>query len=256
MSDTQEFKKFINHLADISEQNILKHIGKNVSVEFKEDNSPVTIVDQSTEEILRKAIEKEFPSHLIIGEEFGGSTEITDQYTWVLDPIDGTKSFIAGIPLFGTLIALLKDGKPFMGCINVPCQKERMMGVIGESTTLNGNVVHAKENKDLSKAVLLTTCMNDAIKYFGKTFLDLQNNVAYTRTWGDCYGHLMVACGRADIMIDPELNLWDIAALMPCVVGSGASFYNLDGDCIGLEEQAFSSNKSLKDDVTFILKNQ
>ncbi|PCJ57256.1 MAG: histidinol-phosphatase [Planctomycetota bacterium] len=256
MSENQEFKKFIEQLADVSEQNILKYMDKDFSVEYKEDKSPVTIVDKSTEEILRKMIEKEFPDHLIIGEEFGGSTDITDEYTWVLDPIDGTKSFIAGIPLFGTLIALLKDGKPFMGCINVPCQKERMIGVIGEETTLNGRVVRAKETGDISNAVLLTTCMNDAIKYFGDTFLSLQSRVAYTRTWGDCYGHLMVACGRADIMIDPELNLWDIAALMPCVVGSGASFYNFDGDCMGLEDQVFSSCKNLKADVLAVLKNQ
>lgn len=251
---TQEFKPFFERLCDISEKNILKYFGNSFQVIVKSDLSPVTIADQSTEELLRKEIEKHFPDHAILGEEFGESGNPASPYKWVLDPIDGTKSFINHIPLFGTLIALLKDGKPFMGCINNPCLKERMIGEMGKPTTLNGQIVSVKKTSKLQDSVLLTTCIKDSHAVFGQNFNKLASQVKYARTWGDCYGHLMVAAGRAEIMVDPIMSLWDIAALKPCVEGAGGAFFDLSGSSSGLGTQAISCSPELKNEILQILR--
>ena len=252
---TQELKSFFDQLCDISEKNILKYFNSSYEIVLKSDLSPVTIADQSTEEILRKEIERHFPDHAILGEEFGESGNPSSQYKWILDPIDGTKSFINHIPLFGTLIALLKDGKPFMGCINNPCLKERMIGEMGKPTTLNGQVVKVKKATNLNESVLLTTCIKDSQSILGPNFLKLASKVKYARTWGDCYGHLMVAAGRSEIMVDPILSLWDIAALKPCVEGAGGAFFDLSGDSSGLGTQAISCSPELKDEILQILRS-
>lgn len=251
-----ELISFINELCDISEKNILKYYENSVDVILKADLSPVTIADQSTEEILRKNIEKKFPDHAILGEEFGESGNLSSNYKWVLDPIDGTKSFINKIPLFGTLIALLKDGKPYMGCINIPCSKERMIGQTGEKTTLNGKVVSVKKAKSLNESVLLTTCVKDSQAILGNNFTTLASKMKYVRTWGDCYGHLMVASGRSELMVDPILSLWDIAALKPCVEGAGGAFFDLTGSSSGLGSQAISCSPELKEEVLKFLNQK
>lgn len=251
---TKDFKPFFEQLCDISEKNILKYFNNSYQVIVKSDLSPVTIADQSTEELLRKEIEKHFPDHSILGEEFGESGNPTSQFKWILDPIDGTKSFINHIPLFGTLIALLKDGKPFMGCINNPCLKERMIGEIGKPTTLNGQIVKVKPATKLQDSVLLTTCLKDSQNILGPNFSKLASQVKYARTWGDCYGHLMVASGRAEIMVDPIMNLWDIAALKPCVEGAGGAFFDLTGSSSGLGTQAISCSPELKNEILQILR--
>ena len=249
-----ELKSFFEQLCDISEKNILKYFNTAVQVVSKSDLSPVTIADQSTEELLRKEIEKKFPDHSILGEEFGESGNPNSTYKWILDPIDGTKSFINKVPLFGTLIALLKDGKPFMGCINNPCSKERMIGEVGKPTTLNGNIVRVKNTGKLQDSVLLTTCIKDSLAVLGPNFGTLASQVKYARTWGDCYGHLMVASGRVEIMVDPIMNLWDIAALKPCVEGAGGAFFDLTGNSDGLGTQAISCSPELKEKILKILK--
>lgn len=250
----KDFSPFFELLCDISEKNILKYFNNPYEIIVKSDKSPVTIADQSTEELLRNEIEKQFPDHAILGEEFGESGNPNSTYKWILDPIDGTKSFINHIPLFGTLIALLKDGKPFMGCINNPCLKERMIGEIGQPTTLNGHIVRTKNCSKLQESVLLTTCIKDSQAVFGPNFTKLTSQVKYARTWGDCYGHLMVAAGRAEIMIDPIMNLWDIAALKPCVEGAGGAFFDLTGSSSGLGTQAISCSPELKNELLKILR--
>ena len=131
--DTENFKIFINELADASGQFIAKSFGKSVSVDFKNDSSPVTEVDRNTELLLREMIQKKFPSHGIIGEEFGNVNE-NAEFVWVLDPIDGTKSFITKVPLFGTLIGLQYCGNPIVGLIDQPILKERIVGDLKEFT--------------------------------------------------------------------------------------------------------------------------
>jgi myo-inositol-1(or 4)-monophosphatase len=169
---------------------------------------------------MRARIAKKFPTHGIIGEEFG--TERGDaEFVWVLDPIDGTKSFITGVPLWGTLIALLHHGQPVLGCIHQPVARQLVLGD-GATTTLNGRAVRTRACPRIEEATLLTSDPFNPGKYQQQAAFDaLARRAKLVRTWGDCYGYLLVATGFADVMLDPIMNPWDIAALVPVIRGAG-----------------------------------
>jgi myo-inositol-1(or 4)-monophosphatase len=193
---------------------------RGLAVESKSDASPVTAADRGAEELMRRLIKKRYPEHGIIGEEFG--TENADaEFVWVLDPIDGTKSFITGVPLWGTLIGLLHQGQPILGCIHQPVMNQLLIGD-GSTTTLNGRVTRVRPCERLADATLLTSDTLNLGKYQNGARCDrLSGQVKLYRTWGDCYGYLLVASGLADVMLDPIMNPWDIAALVPVIRGAG-----------------------------------
>lgn len=229
MEKSEEFKLFAKHLAEISGAVILSYFRKEIKVDSKSDSSPVTIADKRAEELMREAIMKEFPQHGIIGEEFGEHNEEAE-YQWVLDPIDGTKSFICGTVTFGTLVALLKNGSPIIGVINQPVLKEFL---IGDNTTaqLNNNNVKVKSTAKLLDAVLLTTDHLNIGKYQSQQkFDELTKKVKLYRNWGDCYGYYLVASGYADIMIDPIMNIWDSMAVIPVIRGAGGVITDYQGN--------------------------
>jgi histidinol phosphatase-like enzyme (inositol monophosphatase family) len=228
MISTQEIIPFIKFLAGESAGIIKNYYRVPVDIETKADNSPVTIADKKTEEFLREAILKEFPDHGLLGEEFG---EINPgaEYKWVLDPIDGTKSFISGTPLFGTLIALLRNGIPLLGAINLPILNELMIGD-GTVTILNDKPVKVRGCGNIAEATLLTT----DLKSFGvkseKGLQKLATKVKLLRGWGDCYGYYLIASGFADIMIDPVMSVWDTMALIPVIRGAGGVITDMQGN--------------------------
>jgi histidinol phosphatase-like enzyme (inositol monophosphatase family) len=191
-----------------------------LKVELKADQSPVTEADRGAEELMRGLIAKRYPDHGIIGEEFG--FERTDaEFVWVLDPIDGTKSFAAAVPLFGTLIGLLHQGQPVLGCINQPVLGQFLIGD-NQSATLNGRPARVRSHRPLEEATLLTSDPVLALRATGGRGYDyLMRRARLARTWGDCYGYLLVATGWADVMYDPVMNPWDIAALVPVIRGAG-----------------------------------
>lgn len=229
MGNSVEHLKFAKHLAAMSGEVIKKYFRIKISIDQKEDDSPVTIADKKAEEIMREAILKEYPDHGIIGEEFGihkGSTE----YKWVIDPIDGTKSFICGSVSFGTLIALLKNDKPILGVFNQPILNEFLIGD-NDVALLNGQKVTVRNCDSLSDAVLLTTDHLNIEKYQdAKKFDSLIRKVKIYRGWGDCYGYYLLSTGFADIMIDPIMSVWDIAALVPIVRGAGGTITDFWGN--------------------------
>lgn len=193
---------------------------RSLAVESKADQSPVTAADRGAEKLMRAMIAKRFPDHGIIGEEFG-SENGDAEFVWMLDPIDGTKSFITGVPLWGTLIALLHHGQPILGCIHQPILAQLVIGD-GSSTTVNGRPTRVRPCSRLAEATLLTSDTTNLGKYQnGPACEKLASQVKLYRTWGDCYGYLLVATGLADIMIDPIMNPWDIAALVPVIRGAG-----------------------------------
>lgn len=199
-----------------------------LAVETKADASPVTAADRGAEELMRARIAKAFPEHGIIGEEFGEERPDAE-FTWVLDPIDGTKSFITGVPLWTTLIALLHRGQPVLGCIHQPVLGQLLVGD-GARTTLNGQPVSCRPTKALTEATLLTSDpLNPARHQDGAAFERLLRAARLGRTWGDGYGYLLVATGRADVMLDPIMNPWDIAALVPVVRGAGGVITDWNG---------------------------
>ena len=217
----EEFKPFVVELAELSGDFVRPLFGQpGLAVETKSDQSPVTAADRGAEELMRSRIAKKFPAHGIIGEEFG-SERADAEFVWVLDPIDGTKSFITGVPLWGTLIALLHRGQPVLGCIHQPVLRQLMLGD-GTTTTLNGRPVRCRATTRLEDATLLYSDPLNPAKYQnGAAFDALTRRAKLVRTWGDCYGYLLVASGQADAMLDPIMNPWDIAALVPILRGAG-----------------------------------
>lgn len=213
--------EFARSLAEASGRLIAERFTSGeMTVDTKADMSIVTETDRDVEIMLREMIQAIHPDHGIIGEEFGAEAPDAE-YVWTLDPIDGTISFVSGVPLFGTLIGLMRNGEPILGVIHQPVLGEMMIGD-GEKTTLNGREVSVRRCTRLEDAALLTTDPNLADRFQdGAKFQTLRRSTAMTRTWGDCYGYLMLASGRADIMVDPIMNQWDLIPLIPIIRGAG-----------------------------------
>ena len=199
-----------------------------LAVEIKSDQTPVTAADRGAEELMRRMIRARYPSHGILGEEFG--PERTEaEFVWVLDPVDGTRAFAAGCPLFGTLIALLHHGQPVLGAIHQPILNQLLVGD-GARATLNGRPLRIRGAARLEEATLLCSDVLSPAQYQnGPAFDALGRRVKLLRTWGDCYGYLLLTTGGADIMCDPIMNPWDIAALIPVIRGAGGVITDWQG---------------------------
>ena len=223
------YRAFMVELAEQSGEFIRPLFGSpGLVVETKSDQSPVTQADRGAEELLRARIARKFPAHGIVGEEFG-SERADAEFVWVLDPIDGTKSFITGVPLWGTLIALVHGGQPVLGAIHQPVLKQLMLGD-GTTTTLNGRAVRCRATTRVEDATLLTSDPFNPAKYQKRAEFDaLAARAKLVRTWGDCYGYLLLASGYADVMLDPIMNPWDIAALVPVIRGAGGVISDWQG---------------------------
>lgn len=199
--------------------------------ERKADRSYVTEADRAAEAAMRKLIEETFPADGIIGEEYGTRNEGAGRQ-WVLDPIDGTTSFIAGRPIFGTLIALLKDGWPVLGIIDQPVAGERWVGQLGRPTLFNGKPARARPLHDLAEAVLATTSPHAFTNAEADAFMSVAKAVAERKIvyGGDCYNYGLVASGHIDIVIEANLKLHDFAALVPVVEGAGGMMSDWQGN--------------------------
>lgn len=219
---------FTQMLADSSGQVIKRYFRTHLTIEHKADASPVTAADREAEEVMRELIRKEFPAHGIIGEEWG-SYHPDAEYVWALDPIDGTKNFVSGSFLFGTLIALLHRGRPILGGIHHPLLGEFLVGTEGQAW-LNGQNVSVRACTRIEDATLLTTSHWTVHRHQnGAAFDALSRRVRLYRTWGDCHGYYLVATGYADIMIDPAMSLWDAMALIPIIEGAGGRITDYQG---------------------------
>lgn len=201
------------------------------SEEKKSDRSFVTEADRAAEAAMRRLIEAEFSADGIIGEEYGTRNEGAGRQ-WVLDPIDGTTSFIAGRPIFGTLIALLQDGWPVLGIIDQPISGERWVGRIGQPTLFNGKPAQARPLKELRDAVLATTSPHLFTNEEADAFMSVAKQVAEKKIvfGGDCYNYGLVASGHVDVVIEAGLKLYDYAALVPVVEGAGGMMADWQGN--------------------------
>jgi histidinol phosphatase-like enzyme (inositol monophosphatase family) len=198
-------------------------------IDTKSDASPVTEADKAAEIAMRDIIEKLRPGDGIIGEEYG-TTRPDASRTWVLDPIDGTRSFIAGRPIFGTLIALMQDGWPLIGIIDQPINGERWIGAMGQPTTLNGKPVTTRRCRDLDQAILATTGPQYFAGHKGEHFSILAGQCRDTVWGGDCYNYALLASGHIDIVVESGLKLHDLAALVPVVEGAGGRMCDWSGE--------------------------
>jgi len=254
MENITEFKNFLYYLANISANIIKPYFRTGMNIEHKEDNSPVTVADKNAEEAMRRAIIKEYPEHGIIGEEFGSYKEDAE-YKWVLDPIDGTKSFICGALSFGTLIALLRNDEPILGVINQPILNEFLIGD-NKTTLINNNPASVRSCSDISDAVLLTTDHISFEKYQNlEKFEKLIREVKLYRNWGDCYGYYLLATGFADIMIDPIMTFWDTMALIPIIKGAGGIITDYQGGDPVRGNSVISASPDIHSQVVNILND-
>jgi inositol-phosphate phosphatase/L-galactose 1-phosphate phosphatase/histidinol-phosphatase len=207
-------------LAALARPIVLKHYRTKLTVDAKADLSPVTIADRDCEAAMRAAINRAFPDHGIIGEEYG--RERADaEFVWVLDPIDGTKSFITGKPLFGTLIALTQAGKPIVGVIDMPALDERWWAADDRKTVMNGRPVTVRPCGALGEAMLYATSPHQFRGADEAAFARVVGAVRHPLYGADCYHYAMLAAGWSDIVVEASLQAYDFCACVPVVEGAG-----------------------------------
>ena len=226
-----------------------------LSPERKADHTFVTVADRKAEERLRALIRQAYPDHGILGEEFG-EQQSSSGWTWIIDPLDGTASFLHGVPLFGVLLGLEVDGEVVLGVANFPALGELVSAGRGMGCFWNGRRAAVSSVGDLKEALLLYTD-GAGFEPHGRepAFRHLIAATRMHRSWGDCYGHLLVATGRAEVMLDPEMNIWDCAALLPILQEAGGTFTDWEGRPTIRGGNAISTNSRLFDQVMRVVKN-
>ena len=231
----------------------LEYFKRAFSIEQKIDGSFVTAADRAVERFLREEIAKDFPDDGILGEE-EGETGGKSGRRWIIDPIDGTYSFVHGVPFYGVLMALESEDRSLIGVINIPALGELVSASEGNGCRFNGAPTRVSDTAKLADALLLATDFGACAKYgFGRAIEDLATQVGQRRTWGDCYGYLLVATGRAEIMLDPIMNIWDCAALQPVMEEAGGTFTDWKGVKTISGGNAIATNGVLYDNVMKIV---
>lgn len=224
---------FADRLADAAGAAIRPYFRQALTVDDKADLSPVTVADRDAEAAMRALIARHYPDHGVLGEE-GGGDRVDAEYVWVLDPIDGTKSFISGSPLFGTLIALCRAGKPVLGIIDQPVLRERWRGLAGRPTTLAGKPVRTRACAKLDEAVFYTWGVEPFFADDDGRLDRLRRAVKLCRTSADCYAYGLLAIGFVDLVADDSMSAWDYCALVPIVEGAGGRLTDWSGAALAL----------------------
>jgi histidinol phosphatase-like enzyme (inositol monophosphatase family) len=225
-----------------------------LAVEVKADQTPVTRADREAEEIIRGRIARFFPAHAILGEETG-TTDGDPEYTWIIDPLDGTKSFIHGVPLYGTLVGIEVRGKPSVGVVYLPALDEMVFAATGLGCRWNGRPARVSNVGRIEDATISCTSIIRAIAR-SDAFERLTRNAKLVRGWSDCYGYVLVATGRIDVMLDPAMNVWDCAPLLPILEEAGGHFTDWTGVATIRGADAVGTNAALHDEVIEVLKSE
>ena len=223
------------------------------AVELKADETPVTRADREAETLVRQIVGRRFPDHGILGEE-EGETNAGGPVRWIVDPLDGTKSFVAGVPLYGTLIGVEVAGEPVVGVCYLPALDELVAAARGLGCTWNGRPCRASTTATLADAVVVTSDERAARRRSGG-WDRLADATRMQRTWGDCYGYVLVATGRADVMIDPVMNAWDCAPFLPILAEAGGRFTDWRGAATIHGGDAVGTNGVLHDAVLGLLRD-
>lgn len=228
-NESEQLLQFAVQLARGAGDITLKYFRKRPETTTKTDGSYVTIADREAEAYVRRQIAERLPDDGILGEEEGESHGRSGR-RWIIDPIDGTFAFVHGVPFYGVLIGLEIDGEMTAGVINIPALDEIVSAGKGLGCYLNGERTRVSQTARLEDALLLSTDFSACARYgFGDAAERLQSRAKTSRTWGDCYGYVLVATGRADVMLDPVMNLWDCAALLPIMEEAGGTFTDWRG---------------------------
>ncbi len=245
-TELNELLEFAVGLAHGAGEITLQYFRKQPETSKKSDGSYVTIADREAESFLRRGISEKYPDDGILGEE-DGESQGTSGRRWILDPIDGTFAFVHGVPLYGVLIAVEIEGEISVGVVNMPALGEIVSAAKGLGCFLNGEPARVSTTAELKDALLLSTS-------FGRKTELLQARAQVSRTWGDCYGYVLVATGRADIMLDPVMNLWDCAPLLPIMEEAGGTFTDWRGVRTVDGGSSIATNGVLFDEVMSLIR--
>ena len=254
---TPSLKELLNVASEAAYQGgrrTLAYFGTGVDVETKADNTPVTVADRECETVIRSIIQRHFPEHAIVGEEHG-ETRGDDAYKWIIDPIDGTKTFVHGVPFYGVLIGIEVNGRADVGVVYLPAFDEMIVAARGLGCQWNGRPGRVSKTSQLKDAVLLTTNVSSAMAR-SDAYERLAAKTKMNRTWGDCYGYVLVATGRAEIMLDPQMNPWDCAPMLPILEEAGGHFTTWQGEATIWGKDAAATNGALHQEVLAILKSE
>lgn len=250
MPDLDDLMEFATRAATEAGAVTLEHFGR-VAVEFKGDGSEVTEADRAAEARLRALIAEAYPEDGIVGEE-GEDVESRSGRRWILDPIDGTRSFASGVPLYGVLVALEVEGEPVVGCCHFPAQGHTLVAARGAGAWFNGRRAEVSECDELAEARLVTSGMEYwrdwAPEEARAGWERLVREVRFARTWGDCFGYALVATGRADLVVEPVVgSYWDFAPIIPIMREAGGRFTRLAGGAVEAHRNGIASNGRLHD---------
>jgi myo-inositol-1(or 4)-monophosphatase len=253
MMDTRAFLEFATETAWQAGRLTLPYFQTGVDVERKTDGSPVTAADRAAEAHLRRLLEARFPDHDIVGEEMGASSR-DSTHRWYIDPIDGTQSFVLGVPLYGVLLGLQVAGEMAVGVAVFPALGEVLAAASGHGCWWNGRPARVSDVARLAEASLSYTDCADLQRHRAGAWQRLQAATRTQRGWGDCYGHCLVATGRIDVMLDPIMSPWDCAALVPILREAGGTFTDWTGTPTIDGGDAISTNGALFDEVMEIVR--
>ncbi len=228
-----------------------------IQAEFKSDETPVTVADRKAEEFIRSRIESRYPTHAIVGEEYGLKESQGETYRWFVDPIDGTKSFLRGVPLYAVLIGLEIEGVVRVGAAYFPALDEMLAAASGSGAWWNGKQARVSNTQHLSQS--LVTCTSSyGFKKYGrlKEWNRIQDACYFQAGWGDAYGYLLVATGRADLMLDPAMNVWDCGPFPPILEEAGGYFGDWNGKSTIYGNEAMATNQDLLPQVLSIIHTE
>ncbi|HEX8323316.1 MAG TPA: histidinol-phosphatase [Tepidisphaeraceae bacterium] len=238
--------------ARLAGRHTLTFFNAKTAVEFKADKSPVTQADREAELLVRDHLLAAFPTHSVLGEEHGTVAGDPD-YQWIIDPIDGTKSFIHGVPLYSTLVGLQVKGRPTVGVIYLPATDDIVFAATGLGCFHNDAPARVSAVDTLADALI---CCSDVTMAVDRSdaYLTLARQCKYSRTWGDAYGYYLVATGRAEVMLDPEMNPWDCAAIIPVIQEAGGWCSSWAGQVTIDGGDLFAANSRLAKQVQHVLE--
>ncbi len=250
VQELQEKLYFSKKLAEEAGRKILDYHQKGFKVDYKTDHSPVTIADQKAEELIREALAKQTPNYGIIGEEFSDKAG-SSSMQWTIDPIDGTKSFICGVPLFSVLISLLENQKSVLGVVHFPVLNLTLSAIQGQGSFLNDSPCRVSEVQSIKKSVLLDGSITTLESMgYTKAWKSLRTQCKFHRGWGDAYGYLLVATGKAEVMFDPIAEIWDLAPMSVIISEAGGQFSSVSNGCFIKDRSGLATNGFLHPMVT------
>jgi histidinol-phosphatase len=247
---------FAQELADAADEISTSLFGTDLEVRAKPDESPVTEADVRIEAMIRERVHERFPNDGVLGEEGGAEAGASDSARrWIVDPIDGTKNFADGIQIWATLIALGVDERPVVGVVSAPALRERYAAVVGGGATLNGAAIRVSRADRVSRALVVHGSLVDWLDGgWAEGVQQLAREARRTRGFGDFWGHMLVARGAAEVMLEAELNTWDFAAVQVVVEEAGGRMTQLDGSPVEHGKSVLSTNGLLHDEIVARLR--